>query len=155
VAAARLVTDVSQTKLLFALNPGEIVPEYRAKSSRNRERDQIGMLGDIIADSRATSQKTQRWREADSNRRSLSQNEPVSLAERECRRGERAISKARSILGETEGSNPISSGSQSVSLVPSAATGTKGPAFAANVSLDETRERDMLASNRLTLAFFL
>jgi hypothetical protein len=73
VAAARLVTDVSQTKLLFALNPGEIVPEYRAKSSRNRERDQIGMLGDIIADSRATSQKTQRRRETDSNHRSLVQ----------------------------------------------------------------------------------
>jgi hypothetical protein len=31
----------------------------------------------------------------------------------------------------------------------------KGPAFAANVSLDETRERDMLASNRLAFAFFL
>jgi len=55
----------------------------------------------------------------------------------------------------TDGSNPLPSGSQSVSLVPSAATGTKGPAFAANVSLDETRERDMLASNRLAFAFFL
>ena len=55
----------------------------------------------------------------------------------------------------TEGSNPSSSGSQSVSPVPSAATGTKGPAFAANVSLDETRERDMLASNRLAFAFVL
>ena len=32
---------------------------------------------------------------------------------RECRRGERAISKARSILGETEGSNPISSTGES------------------------------------------
>ena len=31
----------------------------------------------------------------------------------------------------------------------------RGPAFAANVSLDETRERDMLASNRLAFAFFL
>ncbi len=55
----------------------------------------------------------------------------------------------------TEGSNPGPSGSQSVSLVPSAATGTKGPAFAANVSLDETRERDVLASNWLAFAFFL
>src|SRR6516162_9581331 len=35
--------------------PSEIIPECRAKSSRNAERDQIGMLGDIIADSRATS----------------------------------------------------------------------------------------------------
>jgi hypothetical protein len=57
--------------------------------------------------------------------------------------------------GGTDGSNPLSSGSQSVSLVPSAATGTKGRAFAANVSLDETRERDMLASNRLAFVFFL
>jgi hypothetical protein len=31
----------------------------------------------------------------------------------------------------------------------------RGPAFAANVSLDETRERDMQASNRLAFAFFL
>jgi hypothetical protein len=35
--------------------PSEIIPEWRAKSSRNAERHQIGMLGDIIADSRATS----------------------------------------------------------------------------------------------------
>src|SRR6266436_3802156 len=61
----------------------------------------------------------------------------------------------RSSSRGTEGSNPSSSGSQSVSLVPSAATGTKGPGFAANVSLYETRERDMLASNRLAFAFFL
>src|SRR5467141_110097 len=51
--------------------------------------------------------------------------------------------KRRFLYGGTDGSNPVPSGSQSVSLVPSAATGTKGPAFAANVSLDETRERDM------------
>src|ERR1700736_252148 len=31
------------------------IPGSRAKSSRNAERDQIGMVGDIIADSRATS----------------------------------------------------------------------------------------------------
>jgi hypothetical protein len=30
-------------------------PQWRAKSSRNAERDQIGMMGDIIPDSRATS----------------------------------------------------------------------------------------------------
>jgi hypothetical protein len=35
--------------------PGEIIPECRAKSSRNAERHQIGMVGDISADSRATS----------------------------------------------------------------------------------------------------
>jgi len=57
--------------------------------------------------------------------------------------------------GGTSSSNHLRSGSQSVSRVSSAATGTKGPAFAANVSLDETRERDMLASNRLAFAFFL
>src|ERR1700747_2464483 len=38
-----------------AAYPGEIIPEWRAKSSWNAERDQIGMVGDIIADSRATS----------------------------------------------------------------------------------------------------
>ena len=53
------------------------------------------------------------------------------------------------------GGRSLCSGSQSVSLVPSAATGTKGPTFAANVSLDETRERDVLASNWLAFAFFL
>src|SRR3984893_3328672 len=38
-----------------AAEPGDIIPECRAKSSRDAERDQIGMVGDIIADSRATS----------------------------------------------------------------------------------------------------
>jgi hypothetical protein len=38
-----------------AAYPVEIIPEWRAKSSWNAERDQIGMVGDIIADSRATS----------------------------------------------------------------------------------------------------
>jgi len=36
-------------------HPGDIIPEWRAKSSRNAERDQIGTLSDIISDSRATS----------------------------------------------------------------------------------------------------
>jgi len=31
----------------------------------------------------------------------------------------------------------------------------KGPAFAGSVSLDETRERDVLATSRLALAAFL
>src|SRR5215468_8247603 len=35
--------------------PSDIIPEFRAKSSWNAERDQIGMLGEIIPDSRATS----------------------------------------------------------------------------------------------------
>jgi uncharacterized protein DUF1153 len=73
--------------------------------------DQEGRLYHL--DRRYSSLLTRRWREADSNRRSLSQNEPVSLAERERRRGERAISKARSILGETEGSNPLPSTGES------------------------------------------
>jgi hypothetical protein len=34
---------------------GDIIPEWRAKSSWNAERDQIRMLADIIADSRVTS----------------------------------------------------------------------------------------------------
>jgi hypothetical protein len=35
--------------------PGDIISEWRAKSSRNAERHQIGLVGDIIPDSRATS----------------------------------------------------------------------------------------------------
>ena len=38
-----------------ATYPSEFIPEWRAKSFWNAERDQIGMLGQIIADSRATS----------------------------------------------------------------------------------------------------
>jgi hypothetical protein len=38
-----------------AAYPGDIIPERRAKSSRNAERHQIGLAGDIIPDSRATS----------------------------------------------------------------------------------------------------
>ena len=52
------------------------------------------------------------------------------------------------------GGRSVSSGSQSVSLgLPRLQA--QRTAFAANVSLDETRERDMLASNRLAFAFFL
>jgi hypothetical protein len=38
-----------------ATYPGDIIPEWPAKSFRNAERHQIGLAGDIIADSRATS----------------------------------------------------------------------------------------------------
>ena len=38
-----------------AAYPSDIIPEWWAKSSRNTEQDQIGMVGDIIPDSRATS----------------------------------------------------------------------------------------------------
>jgi hypothetical protein len=38
-----------------ATYPGDIIPEWRAKSSRNAERHQIGMGGEIIPESRATS----------------------------------------------------------------------------------------------------
>src|SRR5215208_719410 len=38
-----------------ALQPGDFIPEWRAKSSRNAERHQIGMPGEIIPESRATS----------------------------------------------------------------------------------------------------
>src|SRR5271169_1629701 len=38
-----------------ALYPGDFIPECRAKSSRNSERHQIGMVGEIIPESRATS----------------------------------------------------------------------------------------------------
>src|SRR5271155_4073176 len=38
-----------------ALYPGDFIPECRAKSSRNSERHQVGMVGEIIPESRATS----------------------------------------------------------------------------------------------------
>src|SRR5271165_4364048 len=38
-----------------ALYPGDFIPESRAKSSRNAERHQIGMVREIIPESRATS----------------------------------------------------------------------------------------------------
>jgi hypothetical protein len=38
-----------------ALYPGDIIPERQAKSSRNAERHHLGLAGDIIPDSRATS----------------------------------------------------------------------------------------------------
>ena len=38
-----------------AVYPGDIILEQRAKSSRNTERHQIGLVGDLIPDSRATS----------------------------------------------------------------------------------------------------
>jgi hypothetical protein len=46
-----------------AVYPGDIIPEQRAKSSRNTERHQIGLVGDIIPDSRATSPgiSTEQW----------------------------------------------------------------------------------------------
>ncbi len=49
----------------FAVKPGkrvDIIPEWRAKSFRNAERDQIGTVDDIIADSRTTSPAIRRWR---------------------------------------------------------------------------------------------
>jgi hypothetical protein len=41
--------------LATAAYPGDIIPERPAKSSRNAERHQIVLAGDIIPDSRATS----------------------------------------------------------------------------------------------------
>jgi len=55
----------------------------------------------------------------------------------------------------TDGSNPASSATESVSPVPAMASRRKGPAFPGSVSLDETREWDVLATSRLVLASFL
>jgi hypothetical protein len=38
-----------------ASQPGDFIPEWRATSNRNAERHQIGMVGEIIPESRATS----------------------------------------------------------------------------------------------------
>src|ERR1700761_4899432 len=53
-----------------AAYPSDIIPEWRAKSSRNAGRDQIGLEGDIISDSRATSPgiRSQRARSARTRR---------------------------------------------------------------------------------------
>jgi hypothetical protein len=48
-----------------------------------------------------------------------------------------------------------SSATESVSPVPAMASRRKGPAFPGSVSLDETREWDVLATSRLVLASFL
>jgi hypothetical protein len=55
----------------------------------------------------------------------------------------------------TDGSNPLPSATESVSPVPAMASRRKGPAFPGSVSLDETREWDVLATSRLVLASFL
>jgi hypothetical protein len=44
---------------LIAVYPGDIIRERWAKSSQNAERHQIGLAGDIIPDSRATSSGNQ------------------------------------------------------------------------------------------------
>jgi hypothetical protein len=46
---------------LIAVYPGDIIPERRAKSSRNAERHQIGLASNIIPDSRATSPGISSW----------------------------------------------------------------------------------------------
>ena len=55
----------------------------------------------------------------------------------------------------TDGSNPLPSATESVSPVPAMASRRKGPAFPGSVSLDETREWDVLAASRLASSLFL
>src|SRR5437899_11144472 len=97
---------------------------------------------------------TRRWREADSNpwsRYMADAFETILVAwlafaflpERPTRS-----------QGGTDGSNPLSSSGESVSRVPSMVAGCKGPAFAGSVSLDETREWDVLATSRLAFSSF-
>ncbi len=64
------------------------------------------------------------------------------------------VSKA-CVIGGTESSNLVSSARESVSPVLSMTIGARGPASPGSVSLDVTRERDVLAANRLALAAFL
>ena len=59
------------------------------------------------------------------------------------------------LAGGTGSSNPLPSARESVSPVPAMASRRKGPAFPGSVSLDETREWDVLATSRLVLASFL
>ena len=55
----------------------------------------------------------------------------------------------------TEGSNLLCSAKESVSLGAIYGYRRKDPDFAGSVSLDETRERDALATSRLALVGFL
>ena len=55
----------------------------------------------------------------------------------------------------TDGSNPVPSATEAVSPVPAVASRRKGPAFPGSVSLDETREWDVLATSELVMASFL
>ena len=54
----------------------------------------------------------------------------------------------------TRSSNPLRSSGESVSPVSSVTAGAKAPLFGGAVSLDETRERDVLATSRPALALF-
>ena len=75
----------------------------------------------------------------------------------DCGRGPTATPSfgRRSVIRGTEGSNPLCSATESVSPVPAMASRRKGAAFPGSVSLDETREWDVLATSRLVLASFL
>ena len=96
--------------------------------------------------------QTPRWREVDSNPRSLSL---------DSRGGE----GAEVDQGGRERRRPFSRGDQRFESLllrrPVCLTSAfhayrrKDPAFAGSVSLDETRERDVLAPSRLALAAFL
>jgi hypothetical protein len=63
-----------------ALKPGDFIPECRAKSSRNSERHQIGIVGEIIPECRATSSGIS------SQVRLVHSAAPATPAERVCRR---------------------------------------------------------------------
>ncbi len=63
--------------------------------------------------------------------------------------------ETNSFEGGTDGSNPLSSAGESCLTSAFQGCRRKGPAFAGSASLDETRERDVLATSRLALAAFL
>ena len=98
---------------------------------------------------------THRWRKKDSNRRSLSGRIPLFRLVLPAGGVEEACSEKPPVLG---GDRQF----ESVFLRRGVClTGAfhgyrrKDPAFAGSVSLDETRERDVLATSRLALAAFL
>src|SRR5882762_846697 len=78
------------------------------------------------------------------------------LGEEKGRRSIRVVAKdAVPFHGGTSGSNPVCSASQSVLTGAFRGCRRKRPGFRRSVGLDETRERDVLATSRLALAAFL
>src|SRR3984893_508400 len=76
---------------------------------------------------KSSSQQTHRWREEDSNPRSPSPNESLSLAEREVPQRRKELSRERRLPGGTEGSNPLPSSAESAANFVFGREAWKGP----------------------------
>jgi len=97
-------------------SPGRHPDGRRRRSSRRACFDLIswcrGHRRDGADHPRASSHETHRWREEDSNRRSLSQTSRLSDGTRDAARAKRRVSAASANFRGTERSNPASSASE-------------------------------------------